>query len=159
MRLSKSDFKTASDCPSKLYLKKKGFPSLLEDHHYLHFLADGGYMVEKMAKLLYPGGIEMESWDNPEQAHAEAAALIAKRENLTLFEPTILEGKRLVRVDILNKKGKVLELIEVKSASVDMDDLEHGNPFRGKQGKILSKRKPYLAWIFHELRAKRSRGC
>ena len=150
MRLSKSDFKTASDCSSKLYYKKKRYPSLLEENHYLQFLADGGYMVEKMAKLLYPDGIEMESRDNPEQAHAEAAALIAERENLTLFEPTILDGKRLVRVDILNKKGNELELIEVKSASVDMGNIEGLSPFRGKQGKIISKRKPYLEDVTYQ---------
>ena len=96
----------------------------MNDNPYLQFLADGGYMVEKMAKLLYPEGIEMESWDNPTQAHQEALALITERESVTLFEPTILDGQRLVRVDILNKKGAEIQLIEVKSASVNMSESE-----------------------------------
>lgn len=150
MRLSKSDYRVASSCPSKLYFKKKGYPSLFADNPYLHFLADGGYMVEKMAKLLYPDGIEMESWDNPPQAHAEAVDLINECESVTMFEPTILDENRLVRVDILNKKGNVLELIEVKSASVDMGDLENESPFRGKQGKITSKRMPYLEDVTYQ---------
>jgi hypothetical protein len=144
MYLSKSDFKVASNCPSKLYFKKKRYPSLMNDNPYLQFLADGGYMVEKMAKLLYPGGIEMESWDNPVKAHQEALAMITERESVTLFEPTILDGQRLVRVDILNKKGGILQLIEVKSASIDMSVSEQGNPFRGKRGGITSDWMPYL---------------
>ncbi len=53
MYLSKSDFKVASNCPSKLYFKKKRFPSLMNDNPYLQFLADGGYMVEKIATRIH----------------------------------------------------------------------------------------------------------
>lgn len=107
-------------------------------------------MVEKMAKLLYPGGIEMESWDNPVQAHQEALALITERESVTLFEPTILDGQRLVRVDILNKKGVILQLIEVKSASVEMSECEQRSPVRGKRGGITSDWMPYLEDVTYQ---------
>lgn len=122
----------------------------MNDNPYLQFLADGGYMVEKMAKLLYPGGIEMESWDNPVQAHQEALALITERESVTLFEPTILDGQRSVRVDILNKKGGILELIEVKSSSVDMSESDKGSPFRGARGGITSDWMPYIVDVTYQ---------
>jgi hypothetical protein len=46
MYLTKSDFKIARTCPTKLYYKKLRYPSLMDDNPYLEFLADGGYMVE-----------------------------------------------------------------------------------------------------------------
>src|SRR5258708_7244946 len=56
MHLTKSDFTIARTCAAKLYYKKLGYPSLADDNPYLEFLADGGYMVETMAKLLFPEG-------------------------------------------------------------------------------------------------------
>jgi hypothetical protein len=44
--LSKSDFKIARTCATKLYYKKLGYPSTQDNDEYLKFLADGGYMVE-----------------------------------------------------------------------------------------------------------------
>jgi hypothetical protein len=57
--LSKSDFKVAQTCPTKLYYKKRGYPSLDEEDAYLMLLAEGGYMVEKIGKLLFPEGREI----------------------------------------------------------------------------------------------------
>ena len=39
--LSKSDFKVARTCATKLYYRKLGYPSMLQDDDYLQFLADG----------------------------------------------------------------------------------------------------------------------
>jgi hypothetical protein len=64
--LSKSDFIAARSCGSKLYYKKLRYPSFLDDDPYLEFLADGGYMVEKMAKLLFPDGKTLGHFDDPE---------------------------------------------------------------------------------------------
>ena len=60
MSLSKSDFKTARDCPVKLYYKKNRYPSTLSENGYLRYLAEGGFMVEKAAQLLFPDGKECE---------------------------------------------------------------------------------------------------
>ena len=119
MYLTKSDFKVARTCPAKLFYKKNRYPSLLDDSPYLKFLADGGYMVEKMAKLLYEDGIEMESWGEPEKAFAEAAQIIGTRDNVVMFEPTVIHGRYSARIDVLAKEGNILKLIEVKSSSID----------------------------------------
>lgn len=57
--LSKSDFKIARTCATKLYYKKLGYPSARDGDEYLQFLADGVYMVEAVAKLLHPEGVEI----------------------------------------------------------------------------------------------------
>ena len=54
MKLSKSDFKIACSCPTKLYYKKKGFPSSKEGNDYLKFLADGGHQIGKLATMQFP---------------------------------------------------------------------------------------------------------
>ena len=41
--LSKSDFKVAQTCPTKLFYKKNGYPSANEENDYLMMLADGGF--------------------------------------------------------------------------------------------------------------------
>ena len=142
MYLTKSDFKVARTCSTKLFYKKNRYPSLMDDNPYLEFLADGGYMVETMAKLLYPDGKEIGSWDKPEQAFAETTKALQVTD-VTLFEATVINGKLLARVDILQKKGKTLKLIEVKYTSLD-SVADGPNPFRGKRGGIDSGWRPYL---------------
>jgi hypothetical protein len=79
MYLTKSDFITARTCPTKLYFKKLHCPSLRDDDPYMEFLADGGFMVEKMAKLLYPDGREIGGWDNPPEAFAATKKALPDR--------------------------------------------------------------------------------
>ena len=52
--LSKSDYKVARTCPTKLFYKELGYPSTRDDSQYLALLAQGRYMVKKMATLLFP---------------------------------------------------------------------------------------------------------
>lgn len=99
-------------------------------------------MVETMAKLLYPDGREIGGWDKPAEAFATTKQVLAAG-NCTLFEATVIDGKMLARHDIVQRFGKVLRLIEVKSSSVD-SSVDADNPFRGKRGGIDSKWRPYL---------------
>lgn len=142
MRLSKSDFKIARSCATKLYYKKLGYSSLQDDDPYLEFLADGGYMVEAMARLLFPDGIELGDWERPERAFEQTAAALGAGD-ATLFEATIIHGQLLARVDILRRRGKRLELIEVKSSSID-SARDGASPFRGARGGIDARWRPYL---------------
>jgi hypothetical protein len=141
MHLSKSDFKAARDCGTKLYYRKKHYPSLLEDNPYMRFLADGGYMVETIAKLMAPEGREV-AFDETELA-IEKTMEALKQENVTLFEATLRDGHMLARVDILEKRGNSFRIIEVKAKSFD-SAADTPSPFRGKRGGIASDWKPYL---------------
>ena len=148
MFLTKSDFTVARTCSTKLYYKKLRYPSLQDDDPYLQFLADGGYMVETMAKLLYPDGREIGRWDKPEEAFAATQQAIAAG-NCTLFEATIINANFLARLDILQRFGRVLRLIEVKSTSIDSSE-DADNPFRGKRGNIISDWQPYLEDVTYQ---------
>ena len=115
MHLSKSDFKIARQCITKLYYKKRRYPNTLEDDPFMQLLAEGGYMVGKLAQINFPGI----TITNMQTAVEETRKLIEKNTNVCIHEATIEIKGKLIRIDILNKKGKVLELIEVKAKSWD----------------------------------------
>ena len=116
--LTKSDFKIAESCPTKLYYKKLSYPSNLEEDEYLKLLADGGYIVGKMARLLYPDGIEIKINEGLEKA-IERTKEFLKQETITLFEPIINIDGLFIKIDVLIKKNNNFDLIEVKSKSYD----------------------------------------
>jgi hypothetical protein len=150
--LSKSDFHVAQTCPAKLYYRKRRYPSTQDEDETLEFLADGGYLVEAIARLLHPEGVEVEEGRSPEDdARQTLAALRAER--ITLFGATLLHSNLLARADILKKDGSHFELIEVKSKSYDSADPE--GRFVGKRGGIASEWREYLedvAFQVHILR-------
>jgi len=129
LHLSKSDFKIAQSCPTKLYYKKMGFPST-NDNEYMALLAEGGYMVGKLAQLLFPEGIEVKTQKGTRYAVDETKELL-KQDKVTLFEPAIESEGKIIRIDILVKDGNHFDLIEVKSKSYDSSE---DNPFYKKKG-------------------------
>ena len=117
--LTKSRFKLATECPTKLYYtgKPKEYKDTMQENTFLAMLAEGGYQVGALAKLRYPEGIEI-----TDKTHAEAYAKTLEylaQENVVLFEPAILVGDFFIRIDILVKQGNRFELIEVKAKSYD----------------------------------------
>lgn len=159
--LSKSDFKLARTCITKLHYQENQYPRRDDENPYLAMLAEGGYMVEQLARLMYPEGIELEytrnalpDWDTTRRQ--------LEADHVTLFEATLLHNRLLARVDILVKQGNRFDLIEVKSKSVDGDDIEEGpeGVFRAKvrrdgRYQIRATWIPYLedvAYQVHVLR-------
>ena len=142
MFLTKDDFISARTCPTKLYYKKLGYSSLFEDDPYLDFLADGAYMIETMAKLLFPDGKEFDHRVEPKRAFDETRSAV-EAGNGTFFETTVIHNNLLARNDILRREGNSLHVIEVKSSSFD-SDADGPSPFRGKKGGILSDWREYL---------------
>ena len=142
LTLSKSDFKTGLDCPTRLFYKESGGYASTNDYDpYLQLLAEGGYMVEQLAKRRYPDGVEgSRTGDLAEDARQTMASIRAG--NVTIFEATLLLGRRLARVDILQRSGNTLRLIEVKSKSFDsVADRERAE--LGKPNIFWTTRKPY----------------
>ena len=72
--LTKSRFKLAADCPTKLFYSGKPqlYRNLKQEDSFLAMLADGGYQVGELAKCFYPTGVEISS---PNNAVAEAQTL------------------------------------------------------------------------------------
>ncbi len=66
--LTKSSFKLAVECPTKLYYTGKDsiYRNLKRDDTFLQSLARGGFQVGKMATMLYPEGKEITARLNTE---------------------------------------------------------------------------------------------
>ena len=139
--LTKSRFKLAVECPTKLfYTGKKDYANLKNDNDFLKALADGGFQVGELAKLMYPEGQEIE-FNGNFQAAIEQTKEFLKQENVTLYEAALNFENYFVLVDILVKKGNSIELIEVKAKSFNSEEKKE---FRNEEGKINSKMLPYL---------------
>ena len=127
--LSKSDFQLASSCPKKLVYKKLAYPTSNDTNEYMEMLAQGGYIIGYMATLLYPDGIDIKG----STTAVELTANYLRFENVTLFEAAVQSGDKVARIDILEKKGNSIHLIEVKAKSHDSDGDE------GSENKGLKK--------------------
>ena len=139
--LTKSRFKTAVGCPTKLYYTGKSaiYADTKQEDEFLKALAEGGFQVGELAKLMYPGGVEIDSKVH-EEAVNQTRQLLAQGQ-VTLFEAAICHGGLFARVDVLRKSGEQIELIEVKAKSFDSTDLF---TFRQKKGGIDKGMLPYL---------------
>ncbi len=151
--LSKSDFLLARDCEMKLHWREHGFPDTRASNQYLRLLADGGFMVEALARAMFPGGLHVASGSTTRDV--EHTRELLRAASTTLFEATFVAGRRLVRTDIIEKRGNVVRLIEVKAKSFDgaahAESLATGGPGEFRAAK---KGRPIMAdWLpkFEEL--------
>lgn len=138
--LTKSLFKLAMECPTKLFYQSKPvYANRKVEDTFLLALTEGGFQVGELAKHYFPGGVEVNALGH-DQALSETNRLL-QAENVVIFEAAIRSGNLFVRVDILIKNGNQIKLIEVKAKSTDQMD-EEG--FLGRAGTIKSDWKPYL---------------
>ncbi len=138
--LTKSRFTLAMDCPAKLfYYGKSQYPNKKSDNEFLEALAKGGYQVGALAKCYYPLGHDVEALDHL-QAVEETNELL-EQEDVVIFEAAIQVEKFFIRIDILEKHGSAVNLIEVKSKYFD------GNSsldLLNSKDHIDAKWKPYV---------------
>ena len=141
--LTKSRFKLALECPTKLYYEgkacngKKEYANQKLEDSFLQALADGGYQVGELAKQYYPEGHCIETLDYAEALKQTNELL--QQEQVTIFEAALQFENLFVRVDILVKNKNHIELIEVKSKSFDPKE-----SFLSKKGTPNSTWKSYL---------------
>ncbi|MEZ5002138.1 MAG: DUF2779 domain-containing protein [Chitinophagales bacterium] len=137
--LTKSRFKLAAECPTKLfYTNKKEYADKQMEDEFLAALAEGGIQVGEYAKLVWPGGTEIYARTSDDAVRETEKLLI--QEEVILYEPAFLFQDMLVRVDILIKKGNHIRLIEVKAKSFQSSS----NWFNKDGTQVTSKWKPYL---------------
>ena len=146
--LSKSDFQLASSCAKKLVYKKRGYASSNDTDEYMAMLAQGGYVVGKLATLLFPNGIEIDG--KTTESLALTKKYIDDYDSITLFEPAFEFNQRLARIDIFVKNGSKIELIEVKSASRDSLNPKKDNQKLKKYIQDISYQYTILKDIFPE---------
>ena len=119
--LTKSRFKLALDCPTKLfYTGKSEYPDTKKDDAFLEALAEGGYQIGALAKCYYPEGIEINErgYDVPYSKTKE----LLKQEDVVIFEAAFQYRNLFIRADIIEKKGNRINLLEVKAKSFDGRD-------------------------------------
>ncbi len=145
--LTKSRFKLGLECPNKLYYtKKEEYANQKNEDAFLLALASGGFQVEELARMHYPAGILIEDAKNIAQYDYQEKVNQTKEllqlEEVVIFEAAFLFDNLFIRVDILEKIGNQINLIEVKAKSF------HGrdglSTFTNKSLKIDSKWKAYL---------------
>ena len=131
---TKSMFKKALECPTKLYYIKK--PNEYADENkandFLKALARGGFQVGELARLQYPTGHLIETLDHEEAV--KLTDLLLEEKNVIIFEAAFKFENFFVRVDIFRKNGNLCDLLEVKSKSADpytfRDDLWKKSPLK-----------------------------
>ena len=147
--LTKSRFKLALECPTKLfYTKKDLYPSTNTEDTFLQSLAEGGFQIEELARMQFPEGktILGDDWNYSELA--ERTKVLLQNENATIFEAAFLYKNLFIRVDILKKAGNKIQLIEVKAKSVNK---ENHHSFFNKNGTINSGWMMYLYDVAFQL--------
>lgn len=138
--LTKSTFKKALACPTKLYYVHHGYPDSNQNDPFLEALAEGGIQVGELAKLRYPTGTEVTHRDKA-LALAETRRLLASAQDVVIFEGAFLVGQRFARVDVLVKSGNQVQVIEVKSTSIRRDE----KPAKRRGQGIVGSWFPYVA--------------
>ena len=138
--LTKSRFKLATECPTKLFYtsKKDEYADQSQADTFLAALAEGGFQVGELAKAMHPGGHDIKPL-----GYEEALALtepLLEQENVTVFEAAVKYENLFIRIDVLRKQGNVFDLVEVKAKSFDTEDAFVVK----KSGKVSSKWFSYL---------------
>lgn len=139
--LSKSRYRLGLECPTKIFysLDPKTYLNRNEDNDFLRALADGGFQVGELARCLHTRGTTIDTLADGE-ALRETAELL-QDDPVTVFEAAFAAKDCFIRADIIRKRGMTIELIEVKSKSVEPD----ADPiFVGRRGNIKAEWLPYL---------------
>lgn len=137
--LTKSLFNTSRECASRLYYAKRDeYPSVKDEDEFMQSLAEGGMQVGELVCMLHPGGRAIETL-NSADAIAQTNVELQKK-IVTLYEPAITyDDKFLIRVDVFEKFGIDVNLIEVKAKSWSSEE-----DFFTLSGTIRSEWTSYL---------------
>ena len=148
--LSKSRFKEALECLTKLYYtgKKNEYADTQLDNPFLEALAKGGFQVGELAKYYFS--------DNPvadditintlihEEALAETQRRLAMPGKVVIAEAAFKFQNLFIRADIVVKENNTLYLYEVKAKSVDEENEEPESFLTKKGDRVNSDWAPYV---------------
>ena len=136
---TKSAFKEALRCYTGMYYYGcKSFANQNNEDDFLQALADGGNQAGELARLYY--GIDKTTFVNTLKTKdaLDWTNRLMKKDKVNIAEAAFKWGRCFVRADIIEKKGKEINLIEVKAKS-----WEEGLPFQ-KDGETVSRIREYL---------------
>jgi hypothetical protein len=116
--LTKGKFKMFLDCPTQVYYynNRKTYEDISVDDDFLMSLAKGGHQVGALAISYYPQGHNIETLDA--YLALEQTNELLKQDNVVIFEAALMYENKFCRVDILEKIGNTIKIIEVKSKAI-----------------------------------------
>lgn len=132
---TKSAFKQALHCPASLYYyyDSEHYANQNNEDSFLQALADGGNQAGDLAKVYYDIKPEADLADVKGYNPSVAKTLeLLKRDNVNIAEAAFRWENCFVRADIIEKKGHLINLIEVKAKSWD----PVADAFVQKNGKV-----------------------
>jgi|MDTF01.1.fsa_nt_gb hypothetical protein len=145
--LTKSRFKQALECPTKLFYTRKSeeYADVSNEDSFLQSLAEGGFQVGELAKFYFHDNpieekITIETRDY-EKAIAETKEMLSRSGRVVIAEAAFKYKNLFVRVDILVKEDNKISIYEVKAKSWDV---EKDSFFDKKKSKITSSWQPYV---------------
>ena len=145
--LTKSRFKLALECPTKLFFTKKAseYANISNEDSFLQSLAEGGFQVGELAKFYFHNNpieekITIETRDE-NKAIAETNEMLSREGRVVIAEAAFKYKNLFVRVDILVKEDNKISIYEVKAKSWDV---EKDSFFDKKKSKITSSWHPYV---------------
>ena len=145
--LTKSRFKLALECPTKLFYTKKEneYANISNEDSFLQSLAEGGFQVGELAKFYFHDNpieekITIETRDE-EKAIAETNKMLNRVGRVVIAEAAFRYKNLFVRVDILVRDNDKISIYEVKAKSWD---IQKGSFFDKTKSKIKSKWTSYL---------------
>ncbi|MCK9204536.1 MAG: DUF2779 domain-containing protein [Bacteroidales bacterium] len=138
--LTKSRFKLALECETKLfYTRKPEYPDKKVDDSFMEALAEGGFQVGELAKLYHPGGVMVKERDY--ERSLKITGDLLKQDNAIIYEAAFRHKNLFIRTDVIVKTGNAIDLIEVKAKSFggrDSMDLTKNN------GQLDKSWSPYI---------------
>lgn len=145
--LTKSRFKVALECPTKLYYasNKPLYNDENEENLFLESLAEGGYQVGELAKYLFcddPIGNDITLRELDYQVALNKTSEIRKKNGRTVIAEAAFNHKDFfVRTDIFVEEKDRIDLYEVKSKSWDesVEFLKTGKRGANKGKQYLDK--------------------
>ena len=145
--LTKSRFKQALECPTKLFYtkKEKEYANASNEDSFLQSLAEGGFQVGELAKFYFHDNpieeqITIET-RNEKEALAQTNEMLSRTGRVVIAEAAFKYKNLFVRVDILVKEDNKISIYEVKAKSWNV---EKDSFFDKKQSKITSSWLPYV---------------
>ena len=137
MRISKSKFVAGCQCVKRLYWQVHEPGLAAEPDAAAHAIMEQGREVGLLARLLFPGGVEVGNEGSFDQAIRVTRELVANPAVPAIFEGVFQHEGVLVRVDVLHRRADGRwRLVEVKSStSVKEEHLDDV----GIQYRVLSR--------------------
>ena len=115
---TKSVFKIALSCPTKLYYARhpEEYANSNDENEFLAALAKGGFQVGELAKIYTQVDVDLHDITKHNEALTQTEDLL-KRDKVVIAEAAFGVENMFIRADIVRKDGNRIDLIEVKAKS------------------------------------------